>query len=77
MQCSSRLALIIPVSYACQQVRDLGVLSVSQFELGRPLSKVIVGSSVLLTYNESLQLTAQLAGASWVPSAAYGRSGVS
>jgi len=53
----------------------LGVLSVSQFESGRPLSKVVVDSSVLLTHNESLQLTAQLAGASWVPSVRYAHSG--
>jgi hypothetical protein len=30
---------------------------------------------VKFTYNESLQPTAQNAGAFWVPSAAYGRSG--
>jgi len=50
---------------------------VSQFESGRPLSEVVVDLSVLLTYNESLQLTAQLAGASWAPSAGYACSGVS
>ncbi len=78
-------SLSVQLAPFCRPAFPLAVIR-GKFEFGNsffwlvglcgPLASLAENQTMQFTYNEALQLTAQSAGALWVPSAAFGRSGV-